>query len=90
LADALAGVILDSVALALAGADHQAPTTPAVAPALLTATEAARYLGIGTTKLRELTNAGAIPSVKVDGSHRWRRTDLDAWVASLCVDGTRC
>jgi excisionase family DNA binding protein len=44
---------------------------------------AARYLGIGTTKLAQLTRDGRLPSVRIGDRRLWRRSDLDAFLAGL-------
>ena len=50
--------------------------------AALGADDAASYLGIGTTTLRALD----IPTVRIGGRRLWRRSDLDAYLASLPVE----
>jgi len=53
---------------------------------LLTNNEAAEYVGISPSKLRAMASAGNFPRpVKLPGckSTRWRRVDIDKWVASL-------
>jgi excisionase family DNA binding protein len=51
---------------------------------VLRADEAARYIGIGTSTLRELQRVGAIPFVKMTdhprGAVGFRRKDLEAYV----------
>jgi excisionase family DNA binding protein len=44
---------------------------------------AARYLGIGTTKLGQLTRDGRLPSVRIGDRRLWRRNDLDTFLAGL-------
>jgi excisionase family DNA binding protein len=51
-------------------------------PLLVTPREAARLLSIGSRKLWELTNCGAIPSVRVGRALRYRPADIEQWVAS--------
>jgi excisionase family DNA binding protein len=46
-------------------------------------TEAADYLGIGRSTLYELVKAGKLKPLKVAGTPRYRRIDLDKYVASL-------
>jgi excisionase family DNA binding protein len=45
--------------------------------ALLNAVDAAAYLSIGKSTLYELVNAGEVTRIKVGGSARFRRSDLD-------------
>ncbi len=52
-------------------------------PALLGETDAARYLGIGTTTLRGL----AIKRRKLGGRRLYDRRDLDAFADSLPYEG---
>ncbi|WP_419184529.1 helix-turn-helix transcriptional regulator [Botrimarina mediterranea] len=50
-------------------------------PRMLTIKAAAEYLGIGTTKFRELEAAGEIPKrVAVVGQPRWDRRELDRYI----------
>ncbi|MEQ0776194.1 helix-turn-helix domain-containing protein [Paraburkholderia tropica] len=59
-------------------------TTP---PALLTTAEAAEYIG-STPKTLEIwrsTRRFALPYVKIGRNVRYRRADLDAWIASRVV-----
>lgn len=55
-------------------------------PALLvTAEDVAGLLDISTRTLWRLVSAGKIvPPLKLGGSTRWRRADIEAWVASGC------
>jgi hypothetical protein len=52
---------------------------------LLTANQAARFLGVGRTKFFEMVAAvAALKPVKLPGAgKRWRRTDLIAFVTGL-------
>lgn len=61
-------------------------------PALLTAEDAAEYLGISVTSLKRLKAAERIRSVTIrDGSMlRYRRTDLDAFIDDLPVGNGVC
>lgn len=64
------------------------PTPPqaALPPALLRDHEAAAYIGVSTRKLWQMASAGDAPApVRLPGSRssRWRRDDLDQWVAQL-------
>lgn len=49
--------------------------------------EAARYLGIGTTKFDELVGRGVLPKPKrIDGAVRWDRIALDLAFGDLPED----
>lgn len=50
---------------------------------LLTVPEAARALAISRSKLYELLAAGAIRSVRIDGSRRIPTTALNAYIDTL-------
>ena len=51
---------------------------------LLTADEAAAFLGIGRTKFFELVQLVPLPPVKLPGAGKmWRRSDLAEFVANL-------
>ncbi len=51
---------------------------------LLTADEAAAFLGVGRTKFFELVQLVPLSPVRLPGAGRmWRRTDLAAFVADL-------
>lgn len=54
---------------------------------LLTLEEAAEFLGISAMKFREIVKAGSVPSVEVPGFRypRFRKTDLEQWLADLQV-----
>lgn len=59
---------------------------------LLTLTEAARELRVCSKTVRNLSDRGHFPLLKLDGSTRVRRTDLEAYldrVAGGAVDGGR-
>lgn len=47
---------------------------------LLTAAEAARYLGYAEGTVRNKAAAGEIPTVKLGTALRFRRSELDAWI----------
>ncbi len=55
----------------------------AIEPALLDAEEAARYLGIGRSKVYGLLQAGQLRGVKVGRARRFSRTELDRFVERL-------
>ena len=50
---------------------------------LLRIPEVAQRLSLSRAKVYELIGAGALTSVKIDGSRRVRATDLRAYVDSL-------
>ena len=52
---------------------------------LLTAAEAAQMLGVGRSKLFELTASGKLVAVAVPGlaDRRWRRSDLERFVERM-------
>ena len=57
----------------------------ALPPLLIAADEVAGMLDISTRTLWRLVSAKKIVSpVKLGGSTRWRRADIEAWVASGC------
>ncbi|MEO1496193.1 MAG: helix-turn-helix domain-containing protein [Planctomycetota bacterium] len=50
-------------------------------PPLLATKDAAKYVGVGETKLRQLTAAGEIPSpIQLGGRPKYVREELDAFV----------
>jgi excisionase family DNA binding protein len=51
---------------------------------LLNVEEAAVELGISRAKVWELIRDERLASVKIDGSRRIRRTDIEAFVTNLC------
>jgi excisionase family DNA binding protein len=60
------------------------PIPLAIAPLLLDESQAAALLSLSPRKLWELAARGAIKSVKIGALKRYRRIDLEAWVASGC------
>lgn len=51
-------------------------------PALMDLDEVARDLGIGVRTLQRLKQLGQVPApIKVGGQVRWRRADVEAWIA---------
>jgi excisionase family DNA binding protein len=58
-------------------------------PRLLKDRETAAELGVSRAKLWEWVRQGRIGSVKIDGMRRFRREDIDAFVASLSDDQQR-
>lgn len=60
----------------------------AYAPRGLSREEAARYVGVGSTKFDEMVKDGRMPKPKrVDGRTVWDRIALDAAFADLPDDG---
>jgi excisionase family DNA binding protein len=60
------------------------PTPLPIAPLLLDEAQAAALLSLSPRKLWELAARGAIKSVKIGALKRYRRVDLEEWVASGC------
>jgi excisionase family DNA binding protein len=60
-----------------------AKAAPAI-PLLFDEEQAAAILSLSQRKLWELAARGAIKSVKIGSLKRYRRTDLEDWVASGC------
>jgi len=52
---------------------------------VMTLREAAEYLNCHTSTLYRMVNQGSIPGFRLGGGWRFRRTDLDEWIASLTV-----
>ena len=50
---------------------------------LLRIPEVAAHLGVSRAKVYELLSQGRLPSVKIDGSRRVRRSDLTEFVDGL-------
>lgn len=60
--------------------------TPIV-PVLLTADETAQLVAVSTRTLWRLLSAGKFPRpVRVGGSTRWRRAEVEKWVCEGCPD----
>jgi excisionase family DNA binding protein len=57
-----------------------ATSGPPIAPALLTAPQAAAYLSISERLLWSLTQRGELPAVKIGRAVRYHRPDLEAWI----------
>ena len=49
---------------------------------ILTLDEVAAYLKAGKKTVYRLAQQGQIPSFKLGGTWRFRRTDLDRWIAA--------
>lgn len=55
----------------------------------LTTEEAAAYLGTSVRHLRRLVSDHELSRYKVGGRNRFADVDLDAWLDSRRIDGTR-
>lgn len=56
-------------------------------PRLIRAADAARMVSISTRTLWRLVSANQFPApVRVGGSTRWRRADVERWIADGCTD----
>jgi excisionase family DNA binding protein len=65
------------------------PDPLAYPPRGLSREEAARYVGVGTTKLEEMVSDGRMPRPKrIDGRVVWDRLRIDAAFTDLPEDGT--
>ena len=64
-------------------------STATCQPDLLTTAEAAEYLGttVGTMEVWRCVKRYALPYVRVGRLVRYRRADLEAWLASRTVSG---
>jgi excisionase family DNA binding protein len=49
---------------------------------LLTLTEASKFLRVRSATLARLAASGQIPAAQIDGSWRFQRHELEAWLAS--------
>ncbi len=58
----------------------------AVQEQFLTVRELAEMLRLGERTLYRLANSGGIPAFKIGGSWRFRRQDIDDWVAERLRD----
>jgi excisionase family DNA binding protein len=55
------------------------------APVLVTVKEVAELLGVSDRHVRRLTDSGAMPPpLRLGTLVRWRRTDIEAWIAAGC------
>lgn len=60
-------------------------------PLLLKVGEVARLLKVSERSVQRLHSIGDLPkSVAVLGSVRWRRTDIENWVAAGCPKSDNC
>lgn len=58
---------------------------PQIAPVLLTAEETALLVSVSTRTLWRLLSAGKFPRpVRVGGSTRWRRAEIEQWIGDGC------
>jgi excisionase family DNA binding protein len=62
-----------------------APPDPAALPALLDVRAVAALLDCSPRHVYRMADAGRMPTpVRVGALVRWRRSDLDAWIAGGC------
>lgn len=52
---------------------------------LLTVQDVCRQLGVSRTTLYHWMRAGVLPYVQLGGRRRFRRSDLDRWIAAQTV-----
>ena len=65
--------------------DHSAHNAAEIIPELLTTKQAAELLACGKRTLTRWVEEGAAPApVKIRGSVRFRRAELQAWIADGC------
>ena len=55
---------------------------------ILTIDEVASYLKAGKRTVYRLASSGNIPAFKLGGTWRFRRADLDQWIASQIGEAT--
>lgn len=54
-------------------------------PALLSDVQVAQFLGFSRRKIRSMDSMGHLPmSLKIGRSRRWRRDELERWIAAGC------
>ncbi len=56
---------------------------------ILTLDEVAAYLKVGKKTAYRLAQLGHIPGFKLGGSWRFRRTELDRWIAAQIAEKTQ-
>jgi excisionase family DNA binding protein len=56
---------------------------------ILTLNEVAAYLKAGKKTVYRLAQQGQIPSFKLGGTWRFRRTELDRWIAAQIAEKTQ-
>ena len=56
---------------------------------ILTLDEVAAYLKAGKKTVYRLAQQGQIPSFKLGGTWRFRRTELDRWIAAQIAEKTQ-
>ncbi|MDA8119403.1 MAG: helix-turn-helix domain-containing protein [Gammaproteobacteria bacterium] len=56
---------------------------------ILTLDEVAAYLKAGRKTVYRLAQQGQIPSFKLGGTWRFRRTELDRWIAAQIAEKTQ-
>lgn len=52
---------------------------------LMTVADLATYLSVGERKIRQHIAEETIPFVRLGGSIRFRRTDIDGWIESRTI-----
>lgn len=78
-------VIQNAVSSALALVSHPSESNSKSPKVLMTATEAAKHLGINYTKFLEIAGSGEIKQAMNFGlkKPRYRKEDLDSWAQNL-------
>ena len=61
---------------------HMTKTTAHVADEIFTLDEVSSYLKAGKRTVYRLAQAGDIPAFKLGGTWRFRRSELDRWIAT--------
>jgi predicted DNA-binding transcriptional regulator AlpA len=57
--------------------------SPSFAPSLLAFAALSHYVSFGRSRIYQLINAGEFPQpIKVGKSSRWKKADVDQWIAS--------
>ncbi len=65
-----------------------APEPSVTEPLLLRPNEVAALLGVSRSRVYELANAGAIPSLRLGGSLRIPRSRLVSWIEERTAEGS--
>lgn len=64
-----------------------AKTAPSGESEILTIKQVANYLQVTDRTIYRLAASDGIPAFKVGGSWRFRKSDIDAWIASQTQEG---
>lgn len=56
---------------------------------LMKVKEAAEYVGYSRTAFDKLCEEGGPKAVRINGQRRFRKTDLDEWLAALPTEGSK-